>query len=235
MEIPGATEDATQHTWQLLCALQLQHRLLFASVAPRVRSMHTSAVFKCLALVVEERDGEDRSGCTPLRCLNGRGRLSVMDGNHAGRLELGKMEAEFVLHPSEGSCGQAVASDMLGVDGGKLGNARFGRRLGACRATTWRKAEVKATATSKDLQNIRRFHLNLLSSKVNIKPSLQKFISHQGHTKLRGGAAHASCREDEDSFFFFNSQRTKVPPFCFSFKNTHLQRLSTKPGSLPPS
>lgn len=46
--------------------------------------------------------------------------LWVMYGNHAGGLELGKVEAEFVLHPGEGGCGQAVASHVVRVDGRKL-------------------------------------------------------------------------------------------------------------------
>lgn len=50
----------------------------------------------------------------------GGGRLQVMYGGHARGLELGKMEAKFVLHPSEGGRGQTVAPDMVCVDGRKL-------------------------------------------------------------------------------------------------------------------
>lgn len=50
----------------------------------------------------------------------GSGRLLVMNGDHAGGLELGKVEAKFILHASKCRRGQAVASDMVGVDGWKL-------------------------------------------------------------------------------------------------------------------
>lgn len=64
----------------------------------------------------------------PLGGLAGRGgdRLRGMYGNHAGRLEFGKVEAEFVLHPRKGGRGQSVASDVGRVDGGKLRDARLG-------------------------------------------------------------------------------------------------------------
>ena len=58
----------------------------------------------------------------PLRGLSrgGGDRLWVMYGNHAGGLELGEVEAEFVLHPGKSGRGQAVASDVVCVDGRKL-------------------------------------------------------------------------------------------------------------------
>lgn len=54
-----------------------------------------------------------------------------MDGGHAGRLELGQVEAKFVLHPGEGGCGQAEAAYVVGVDGGKLRDAGLGCGLGS--------------------------------------------------------------------------------------------------------
>lgn len=50
----------------------------------------------------------------------GSGRLLVMNGDHARGLELGKVEAKFILHPSKRRRSQAVASDVVGVDGRKL-------------------------------------------------------------------------------------------------------------------
>lgn len=77
----------------------------------------------------------------PLRGLSWRGSdwLRVMYGDHARRLEFGKVEAKFVLHARKGGCGQAVASDVLCVDGRKLGDARLGGGLGSGRATADRR------------------------------------------------------------------------------------------------
>lgn len=57
--------------------------------------------------------------------------LWVMYGNHAGGLEFGKVEAKFVLHSSKGGRGQAVASDVVCVNGRKLGDAGLGGGLGS--------------------------------------------------------------------------------------------------------
>lgn len=38
---------------------------------------------------------------------------------------------------------------------------------------------------------------DLLSSKVNIEPALKEFIGHQGHSKLRRGSEHTSCRKEK--------------------------------------
>lgn len=67
----------------------------------------------------------------PLLGLSWRGgrRLRVMNGGHARGLELGKVEAKFVLHPGEGGRGQAEAAHVVGVDGGKLWDARVGGGL----------------------------------------------------------------------------------------------------------
>lgn len=50
----------------------------------------------------------------------GGGRLLVVNGDHAGGLELGKVEAKLILHPGKCRRGQAVASNVVGVDGWKL-------------------------------------------------------------------------------------------------------------------
>lgn len=73
-------------------------------------------------LVDEERDGDVIWRFGPLWGLSQRGSdwLWVMYGNHTRGLEFGKVEAEFVLHPGKGSCGQAVASDVVRVNGRKL-------------------------------------------------------------------------------------------------------------------
>lgn len=73
-------------------------------------------------LLVEDRDGKVIWRFRPLWGLSwrGRDRLWVMYGHHTGGLEFGKVEAEFVLHPGKGSRGQAVASDMVSVNGRKL-------------------------------------------------------------------------------------------------------------------
>lgn len=62
-----------------------------------------------------------------------------MYGNHARGLEFGKVKAKFVLHARKGGCGQAVASDVVCVDGRKLGDARLGGGLGSSRATVDRR------------------------------------------------------------------------------------------------
>lgn len=62
-----------------------------------------------------------------------------MNGNHAGGLEFREVKAKFVLHPGKGGCGQAVASEMVGVDGRKLGDAGLGCGLRSCRTTADRK------------------------------------------------------------------------------------------------
>lgn len=81
-------------------------------------------VYLSVWLLVEEEQGWQSDMEMPdlLRGLSWRGSdwLWVMYGNHAGRLEFGKVEAKFVLHPGEGGCGQAVASDVVRVDGRKL-------------------------------------------------------------------------------------------------------------------
>lgn len=79
-------------------------------------------------LVEEERDGKVIWRFRPLRGLSRRGSdwLWVMYGHHAGGLELGKVEAKFVLHPGKGGCGQAVASDVVRINGRKLRDARLG-------------------------------------------------------------------------------------------------------------
>lgn len=64
-----------------------------------------------------------------------------MYGNHARGLELGKVEAEFVLDPGEGGCGQAVASHVVRVDGRKLRDARLGCGLRSCRTTAGGRGE----------------------------------------------------------------------------------------------
>lgn len=73
-------------------------------------------------LVKKEWDGRMMQNFRPLLGLGrcGGSRLQVMYGGHARRLELGKMEAKFVLHPSKGGCGQTVAPDVVCVDGRKL-------------------------------------------------------------------------------------------------------------------
>lgn len=64
-----------------------------------------------------------------------------MDGGHARGLELGKVEAKFVLHPGEGGCGQAEATHVVGVDGGKLRDARLGGGLRSGGATAGEKGQ----------------------------------------------------------------------------------------------
>lgn len=59
----------------------------------------------------------------------------MMDGGHTRGLELGEVEAKFVLHPGEGGCCQAEATHVVGVDGGKLRDARHGCGLSS-RGTT---------------------------------------------------------------------------------------------------
>lgn len=131
-------------------------------------------------LVAAERDGEDRSGCTPLRCLNrrGGGRLTVMDGNHAGRLKLRKVQAEFVLHPGESSCSQAVSSNVFGVDGGKLGNARLGRWFRACRATAERRTSRLTLQLLKTLHTPEHQNISL---ELTVLQSQHKTIAAKAH------------------------------------------------------
>lgn len=77
----------------------------------------------------------------PLRGLSWRGSdwLWVMYRNHTRGLEFGKVEAKFVLHACKGGCGQAVAPDVVCVDGRKLGDAGLGGGLGSSRATADRR------------------------------------------------------------------------------------------------
>lgn len=44
----------------------------------------------------------------------------MMYGSHAGGLEFGQVEPKLVLHSGEGGGGEAVATDVVGVDGRKL-------------------------------------------------------------------------------------------------------------------
>lgn len=85
-------------------------------------------------LVEESRDGEVMWSFRSLWSLSRRGSnwLGVMDGNHTGGLEFWKMEAKFVLHSSKSSCSQTITSNVVGVDGWKLWNARLW-----CRISSW--------------------------------------------------------------------------------------------------
>lgn len=44
----------------------------------------------------------------------------MMNGGHAGGLELGEVEPEFAFHTGEGGRGEAVAPDVVCVDGRQL-------------------------------------------------------------------------------------------------------------------
>lgn len=43
-----------------------------------------------------------------------------MYGGHAGGLELGEVEPKLAFHSGEGGRGEAVAADVVRVDGGQL-------------------------------------------------------------------------------------------------------------------
>lgn len=92
-------------------------------------------------LVEKERDGKVIWRFRALLGLRWRGsdRLRVMNGNHAGGLEFREVKAEFVLHPGKCGCSQAVASEVVGVDGRKLRDAGLGCGLRSCRTTADRK------------------------------------------------------------------------------------------------
>lgn len=48
------------------------------------------------------------------------GRLRVMYGGHAGGLEFGEVEPKFAFHSGEGGRSEAVAPDVVCVDGRQL-------------------------------------------------------------------------------------------------------------------
>lgn len=109
----------------------------FHSLRPEVGV--NSVLYLCLSPCLAPGGGEvKRTFLWRLRWL-GAGRLWVMNGDHAGGLELWKVETKFVLHPGKSGCGQAVASDVVGVDGRKLWNARLGCRFRSC----WTTAESR--------------------------------------------------------------------------------------------
>lgn len=72
----------------------------------------------------EERNGWQRDVIWRSSCLRGLswlgGRLWVMYGSHARGLEFGEVEPKLVFHSSKGGCSQAVATDVVRVDGRKL-------------------------------------------------------------------------------------------------------------------
>lgn len=54
-------------------------------------------------------------------------------------------------------------------------------------------AVIISSEAQSDVGN-RHLNIDLLSSKVNIEPSLEELVGHQGHTKLWGRPAHSSWR-----------------------------------------
>lgn len=83
--------------------------------------LHLCVYLSVWLLVMVERDDEMIWISRPLRCLSW-----VMYGSHTGRLEFGKVESKFILHPSKGSCSQVVTSNVVHIDGRKLWDSRLG-------------------------------------------------------------------------------------------------------------
>lgn len=108
---PG--ED-TEEGWRAGCHL-----------SPRPRFVECIYLYlsKCLALVRKEKGWQRdvtwrRSHLRGLRWLGGW--LRVMYGGHAGGLEFGEVEPKFAFHSGEGGCSEAVAPDVVCVDGRQL-------------------------------------------------------------------------------------------------------------------
>lgn len=94
--------------------------------------LHLCVYLSVWLLVMVERDDEMIWISRPLRCLSW-----VMYGSHTGRLEFGKVESKFILHPSKGSCSQVVTSNVVHIDGRKLWDSRLGFGFGS----SWTTAE----------------------------------------------------------------------------------------------
>lgn len=75
----------------------------------------------------------------------------MMYGSHTRGLELGKVEAKFVLYPRKGGCSQAVAPNMLCVDGRKLRDPRLRGGLRSCRTTADRREGNKGDGNYTDI------------------------------------------------------------------------------------
>lgn len=99
-------------------------------------------------LVEDKRGGKVTWGCEPLRVLSPCGRVWVMYWSHTRGLEFGQVEAKFVLHPSKGSSSQAVASNMVRIDGRKLWDARLGCGIRSCWATAESTTTLITTQTT---------------------------------------------------------------------------------------
>lgn len=91
----------------------------------------------------------------------GRG---VMNGDHAGGLELWKVETKFVLHPGKSGCSQAVASDVVGVDGRKLWNARLWCRF----RSRWTTAESRELESPFTLEHILQMDCSTFKNKIQL-------------------------------------------------------------------
>lgn len=126
------------------------------------------------------------SWCLWLRCG-----LARFDCHISRRLKLGQMQTEFPLHAGEGRRSETVAAYVVCSHRRKVLHCGFGCGHGANRAAGERVGLnlQKYKKKEKELCTCRNRYL--LPSEVDVKPSLQQFISYQGYAKLR--------RRSEDS------------------------------------
>lgn len=104
-----------------------------------------------------------------------RGRFGV-NGHDPRGFELGQVQSELVLHPSEGGGCQTVTTDMFRTDRRKLGDPGFGHWFRTSRATGRGRKEVFALADAFNAKKQIFFQIKALFANFHHTLPLNKML-----------------------------------------------------------